>query len=165
MYATRNMIGIGPFVAIAAVSALARLPRPAATVAALAIGISAVGAYGWNQLRPASSYAAIAHALVAEGWRPHDAVAVFGSFDAYRSPLEWYLPHAPAFVRAPRTLRLHPFVFVVGGERRLNGTAATTRQVGELVVARLRIDGPIRADRQLRGATVLSPVFPATGRS
>ena len=69
-------------------------------IAALAIGISAVGAYGWNQQKPVSSYAAIAHALVAEGWRPHDSVAVFGSFYDYRSPLERYLPHAPAFARA-----------------------------------------------------------------
>jgi hypothetical protein len=165
VYATRNMIGIGPFVAIAVVSALARLPRPAATLAALAIGISAIGAYGWNQLRPGSSYAAIAHALVAEGWRPHDAVAVFGSFDAYRSPLEWYLPHAPAFARAPRAMRLRPFVFVVGGERLRTTPGTARRQVGELVVARLRIDGPIRSDRQLRGATVLSPVRVATRRS
>jgi hypothetical protein len=159
------MIGIGPFIAIAVVSALARLPRPAATFAALAIGISAIGIYGWNQLRPASSYAAIARALVAEGWRPHDAVAVFGSFDAYRSPLEWYLPHAPAFMRASGATRLRPFVFVVGGERLHTTPGTARRQVGELVVARLRIDGPIRNDRRLRGATVLSPAPVATRRS
>jgi hypothetical protein len=164
VYATRNMIGIGPFLAIALVSALAKLPRPAATLAALAIGSSAVGAYAWHQVRPGSSYAAIAHALVAEGWRPHDAVAVFGSFDAYRSPLEWYLPHAPTFTRASSAMRLRPFVFVVGGERRLHTThGALRRQIGELVVTRLRIDGPIRDDRRLRGATVLSPV-PLTPR-
>jgi hypothetical protein len=154
VYATRNMIEIAPFAALAFVVALAALPRRAMVGGAAVVASLAVGTYGWNQLRPTTQYSALARALVAEGWRPHDPVAVFGGFYAYRSPLEWYLPHAPSFVRGSARTAVRSVVFVIGRDRRDRDRGLV---VGGLVVERVRLDGRVGRDRSLRGATILDP--------
>jgi len=154
VYATRNLIEVAPFAAIALVAALGALPRRVTATAAVGLAALAVGSYGWNQFRPSTSYAAIADALVDKGWQPRDPVAVFGGFYDYRSPLEWYLPHAPRFVRGSDRTRVRSVVFVIAPGRRRGG----------IVVQRVRLDGSIGRDRRLREATILDPLAtPAKG--
>src|SRR5439155_582832 len=56
---------------------------------------------------------AIGHALVAEGWRPSDPLAVFGNLFVYRAPLEWYLPGSPLLDAARPRAGACRTVFVV----------------------------------------------------
>jgi hypothetical protein len=81
----------------------------------------------------------MARALVAEGWTPSQPVAVFGNFYPYRAPLEWYLPHQPVLDVSRLTSRVCKSLYVVRGDD----------------VQRLHLNLPIRADRELRGATIL----------
>jgi hypothetical protein len=91
----RNLIGVGPFVAVAVAAALDVLPRPllaataAATVASLALSLAVSGA---DRL---PRFDAIARTLAGAGWSARSAIAVFGPSTLYRSPLEWYLPGRP----------------------------------------------------------------------
>lgn len=91
----RNLIGIGPFVAAAAVAALEPLPlrasAPVAATAALALVVS-LALYGGNNL---PRFDRIAQTLVRAGWNGRAAIAVFGRPTLYQSPLGWYLPHQP----------------------------------------------------------------------
>jgi hypothetical protein len=89
----------------------------------------------------------MARALVAEGWTPSQPVAVFGNFYPYRAPLEWYLPHQPVLEASRLTSRVCKSLYVVRGDD----------------VQRLHLTTAIRADRALRGATIL--VDPASAPS
>src|SRR5262249_29010768 len=46
------------------------------------------------------AYDVIARRLVAAGWSGSQPIAVFGDPYAYRTPLEWYLPHQPSLTFA-----------------------------------------------------------------
>jgi hypothetical protein len=91
----RNLIGVGPFLAIAVVAALDALPRPllagaaAAAVGALALSLAVFGA---DRL---PRYDEIARTLARAGWTGRSAIAIYGPPTLYRSPLEWYLPGRP----------------------------------------------------------------------
>jgi hypothetical protein len=91
----RNLIGVGPFLAVAVAAALDSLRRPldatvaAATVAAL---VASLAVFGGDSL---PRYDAIARALSKDGWSAHAAIAVFGNATLYESPLDWYLPGRP----------------------------------------------------------------------
>ena len=156
IFAVRNLIGIGPFVAVAAVGAASMLPRRVG-VLALAAGVAAVVAsFAINQSIPVPAYQLVAQALVREGWHPRDPVAVFGDFFSVRAPLEWYLPHQPVLAVSRGTRRPCETVFAVAGPlgaRRLRHIADDTR-VGGFVVARLDLDHPIRGS-DLQRATIL----------
>jgi hypothetical protein len=148
IFAQRNLIGVAPFVAIAAVAGLAAVPRRAA----LALG-AAAATFLLVPFTPLSGaqgtppYDAMARELVAEGWTPSQPVAVFGDFFPYRSPLEWYLPHRPVLDASRLGSRVCKTLFVVRGDD----------------VQRLHLTIAIRADRALRGATIL--VDPASAPS
>jgi len=149
IFAERNLIGIAPFAAIAAVAGLAAVPRRAA----VAVGV-ATAAFLLLPFTPFARdgggtppYDAMARELVAEGWTPSQPVAVFGSFFPYRSPLEWYLPHQPVLDASRLSSRVCKTLFVVRGDD----------------VQRLHLTIAIRADRALRGATIL--VDPASAPS
>jgi hypothetical protein len=111
----RNLIAVGPFLAIAATAALASLrPRVGVTAAAATVAalVASLAVFGGDRL---PRYDAIARALSRAGWSPHAAIAVFGDATLYESPLDWYLrgrptlepwrgagaPCAPWFVVAP----------------------------------------------------------------
>jgi hypothetical protein len=99
----RNLIGIGPFVATAAVSALDPLPLRVSGVAATAVSLALVvslALYGGDHL---PRFDRIAQTLVRAGWNGREAIAVFGRPTLYESPLGWYLPHQPR-LRAAHTV-------------------------------------------------------------
>jgi 4-amino-4-deoxy-L-arabinose transferase-like glycosyltransferase len=156
IFAVRNLIGIGPFVAVAAVGAVSLLPRRTGAVV-LAGGVAAiVVSFAINQSVPVPQYQLVARALVREGWHPRDPVAVFGDFFNVRAPLEWYLPHQPVLAVSRGTARPCETVFAVArpaGMWRLGRVADDTR-VGGYVVARLDLDRPIRGS-DLQRATIL----------
>jgi hypothetical protein len=141
VFALRNLIGVGPFVAVAAVAALAAVPRRAAVATCVAAAALLVPPFtplaGAGRTPP---YDALARALVAEGWTPSEPVAVFGNFYLYRAPLEWYLPHRPLLDPSRPLAGVCRMVFVIRGDH----------------VARLRLRRPLEGDRELRGATLLS---------
>lgn len=148
VYADRNLIEIGPFIAICAVGALP--VRRFGLVLAGAAAALAIGAFVAVQ-QPATPFAQIARALLSEGWRPGDAVAVFGSPYDFRSPLEWYLPRNPqlAILRsAPRS----DVTFVVAGRiaaRALRDDLRKGRRAGPFLIVRVRPDETLRDERWL----------------
>lgn len=92
----RNLIGIGAFVAVAAVAAVDALPRPAAW--AVAATLVAFLGFSLPTVRNAwriPPYAEMALRLVRDGWNGAQPIAVFGDPLRYKLPLEWYLPHQP----------------------------------------------------------------------
>ncbi|HEX4678076.1 MAG TPA: glycosyltransferase family 39 protein [Gaiellaceae bacterium] len=149
VFALRNLIGVAPFVAVAAAAALAAVPRritlPAWVAAAALLIVPFTPLAGNGGGTP--PYDVMARALVAEGWTPSQPVAVFGNFYPYRAPLEWYLPHRPVLDASRLTSRVCESLYVVRGDD----------------VQRLRLTVPIQADRALRGATIL--VDPAAAPS
>jgi 4-amino-4-deoxy-L-arabinose transferase-like glycosyltransferase len=95
-YAVRNLIETAPFLAVAFAAPLAFVRRRAAIAAVAAAAVAAVAVVVVRQSSvPLPPFQRIAKALVAEGWRPSDPVAVFGNVFSYRAPLEWYLPRQP----------------------------------------------------------------------
>jgi len=150
VYAVRNLIEVGAFGAVCAAAAVSMLAPRARAAAAAALAAAAVAGFVRDQAVPAAPYAGIAHTLVAEGWRPAEPVLVFGSPYAFRSPLEWYLPHDP------RLAVVHPgrdacrIVYVVAG-RRATATVAddvlAARRVGRFLVGRVRLDDPLHGPR------------------
>lgn len=147
VYATRNLIGTAPFLAMLLVVPLTRLrPRTSLAGAATVVAVF-VFTYGIDQFKPDVPYKELAAALVAEGWQGSSPVAVVGGPHALKSPLEWYLPGAPRFVP-----RFHPFrtesqVLAVVGARspartavrdaiRVDGWLVGTVPIGELRSAR-----------------------------
>jgi hypothetical protein len=131
VYADRNLIAVGPFLAVAGVAAL-----PVVVVAGVVT--VATASFVVAQFHPGPQYNRLAHALVADGWRPGDAVAIYGSRSEYRSPLEWYLPGRPTLTNLV-VGRIDEPVFVVG------------RTVNRIGVRNLRLE-----HRLLNGAVVFS---------
>jgi hypothetical protein len=119
VFALRNLIAVGPFAAIALVDALRRLPQFAsvAIVPCLCFGLALSLELSTANTFP--RFDAIARNLVHDGWRPADPIAVFGSPAAYRSPLEWYLPHQPKLVAGRAAGRACVGVFVVSATGRV----------------------------------------------
>ena len=133
IFDTRNLIGIGPFAAIAVAALLTLLPRPAGIAAACACAALIVFGFVLGERQAPIAYDRIAGALVSEGWQRSDPIILRGNFYAFRSPLEWYLPQQP-----PLTLGLPrgvpcPRVFVIshGSVRQLHNRKPT----GRLLVA------------------------------
>jgi hypothetical protein len=149
VYAVRNMIEIGAFVAVCAAAALSALSPRIRLFFVVAVGTAAVAGFAWDQRVPAAPYARIAETLVAEGWSPAQPVLVFGSPYAFRSPLEWYLPHGPR-LRVLEARRSSCRVAYVVAGRRASRTVADDvlagRTVGRFLVARARIDDPLARD-------------------
>ena len=161
-FAVRNMIGIGPFVAVVALLPLTALSvtRQLPVAAAVAVAATALFVVGQKATPP---FNGIAVALVREGWRPPDSVVVQGGFNDYRSPLEWYLPHLPLLVRGRMGgLSGHP-TFAVLAHRPLPWRLITrAERVGGYLVARLR---PRATARSFRRGVVLTATRRRVGTS
>ncbi len=148
IFAVRNLIGVAPFVAVAALAGLTAVPRRAAVaVGALAAALLLLPFTPFSGNGGTPPYDAMARELVAEGWTPSEPVAVFGDFFPYRAPLEWYLPHQPVLDASRPLDTVCRTVFVIRGDD----------------VQRVHMTTAIRADRALRGATIL--VDPASAPS
>jgi 4-amino-4-deoxy-L-arabinose transferase-like glycosyltransferase len=158
IFALRNLIEIGPAVAIAIVAALAALPERVAVVA----GLATLSLIGVSTLRQAGAgsppFAQIAHALVREGWRPSDPVAVLGNLFVFRAPLEWYLPHASVLDAGHPVRGVCRTVFVVsprkGGELTF-GRVVDRDAAGRYVVSRLSLSVPLGREHVFQRAAIL----------
>lgn len=117
IFALRNLIGLSPFVAVAAVGALAALPYRRTALALGAAPVALLAALLVQASNTAVPYDAIAHTLVREGWRTSQPVAVFGDFFRYRGPLEWYLPHQPVLDPSRPTARMCETLYVIRGDK------------------------------------------------
>jgi uncharacterized membrane protein len=134
IFDTRNLVGAGPFAAIAVAALFTLLPRPAGIAAACAGAALVVFGFVLGERQTPIAYDRIAHALVSKGWQPSDPILLRGNFYAFRSPLEWYLPQQPALtlglprgVACPRL-----FVISLGAVRPLR----SRKPAGRLLVAK-----------------------------
>jgi Dolichyl-phosphate-mannose-protein mannosyltransferase len=161
VFALRNMIELGPPVALIAGAFVVRVAERAGVAAAFVVaGIVLVLPFG-QAAGSVPPFGGIAHALVAEGWRPSDPLAVFGNFFVYRAPLEWYLPGSPRLDAARPRTRACRAVFVVADDRlprRLDAHVVREVSSDGYVVARLAFAAP-----RLRGATLLDDPAAASG--
>lgn len=158
IFALRNLIEVGPAVALAFAAVIAAIPIRLAVVAGTAaialVGVSTVAEQGV----PTPPFAAIARTLVREGWRPSEPVAVLGNLFVFRSPLEWYLPHTPLLDAARPRAVVCRTVFLVAPRRlrrRLGGRVTTRDDAGRFAVTRLALRVPLRALHVLRRAAIL----------
>ena len=140
IYDVRNLIGAGPFAAVAVTSLLAQLPRRTAMAFASALLVLVVAGFVRANRVPPVAYDRIAGALVAEGWRPGQPIAVYGNVNALWGPLEWYLPEHPTLAPGPPGRR-PVFIVAVRGRRWLAILlhADATRYVRQTLIA--RVDG------------------------
>lgn len=114
VYDVRNLIGIGPFAAVAVTAAVARAPRAPAALAACGLAVLLAVGYVSASRVPPVPYDRIAAALVRDGWGPDDPIVVHGNAYALWGPLEWYLPNRPALVLRRGRVR-SAVVFAVHG--------------------------------------------------
>ena len=165
IFALRHLIEIAPTVAIAVVALLTTVPERVAVVAGLAL-VSAIGASTLRQEGAGTPpFAQIAHALVREGWRPSDPVAVLGNLFVFRAPLEWYLPHASVLDAGRPMRRVCRTVFVVSPRRSSElefGRVTDRDAAGRYVVSRLSLRVPLGTERVFhRAAILVDPVDPS----
>ena len=156
IFALRNLIETGPFMAIAAVAALSLLGTRTATVALIAGTAAATYAFSVTERVPTPPYNQLAADLVREGWNAHDPVAILGNVFNYRAPLEWYLPHQPKLEISRPTGRTCRTLFAIGHGRAAHGLddVTTDLRTRGYLVARLAPDDRINVGA-LRGATIL----------
>jgi hypothetical protein len=158
IFALRNLIEIGPAVALAFAAVVAAIPVRVALAAGAASVVLVTVSTVAQQNVGTPPFAAIAHTLVKEGWRPSEPVAVLGNLFVFRSPLEWYLPHGPQLDAARPRAGVCRTVFLVA-PRRLRRFAAgrsTTRdETGRFVVSRLALSVPLADVHALRRAAIL----------
>jgi uncharacterized membrane protein len=134
IFDTRNLVGAGPFAAIAVAALLTLLPRPAGLAAACAGAALIVFGFVEGERQTPIAYDHIARMLVSEGWQASDPIIVRGNFYAFRSPLEWYLPQQTALTLGlPRGVPCkRVFVISHGTVRQLHNRPPS----GRLLVAR-----------------------------
>jgi len=121
VFEPRALIGTAPFAAVALAAGLI-LPRRHLTVAAAAVAtMLLVLGFTRGNGRIVPHYDRVATALVAEGWRPGDAILLFGSVYDYLHPLDWYLPGSERLeIVAPSAWGCsRVFVVAVGGRARV----------------------------------------------
>lgn len=160
VFAVRNLLGVAPFAAMLTVAPLQLVPRPARVALAGIVAGTAVGAWLWAQTVPTTPFRTIAGALVAEGWRPPDALLVPRDVSAFRSPLEWYLPDAPRLVEKHGRA---PLYAVLPAARAARLASTETLHVGRFVVARLLGRATARGPVLVAARPGLSaPAAPAT---
>jgi len=147
VYADRNLIEVGAFLAVCAAAGLAAFAPRVRTAVVVALGVAALAGFVWDQRAPGAPYARIAAALVSEGWSPTQPVMVFGSPYAFRSPLEWYLPRDPRLAIVGPARSDCRIGYVVAGRRAARGVADDVldgQTVGRFLVARARLDDRAR---------------------
>lgn len=160
VYDVRNMIGTGPFVAVALAALVAALPRWAAVGAGTVAAALVVAAFAEGQGVTPVPYDRVAQALAAQGWSPRDPIVLFGNFFAYRGPLEWYLPGRPPLTLGDPAGGACSPIFVVGSRAAARQAGLRTaelqssRHIGTLFAGRLRPDARI-GDRRWHAARLM----------
>lgn len=143
VYTVRNLIGVGPFAAIALCALMSSFRGRVAAIVALAVSAAVAYAYVHNERVHPVPYDRVADALVAEGWRPSDVIVLGGNFYSFRSPLAWYLPARPRLSLGEATGAACKRIFVVAAPtsawyRRLAARPSEDlRHVGGVLVARI----------------------------
>jgi hypothetical protein len=127
IFALRNLIGVGPFAAVAIAVALDRLARRRAAAVAISLCAALAVSLELSTANTFPRFDLIAHGLVHAGWRPSDPIAVFGSPFAFRAPLEWYLPRQPRLILAETSGRACSSVYVVAPNGRIRVLRSDSR--------------------------------------
>lgn len=161
VYDIRNMIGVGPFAAVALAALVSSLKGRVAAVAALVAAGGMVFGHVRNDRAEPVPYDRVARALVAAGWKPTDVIVLGGNFYAYRGPLEWYLPTGSRLGLGEPGPTLCPRLFVVTPKAPLRRAALaspsleTVTHVRGVVVARIGRQSRARLERLLRHGRLL----------
>ena len=166
IYDIRNMIGVGPFAAVALAALVSSLKGRIAATAALVVAVGLAHGFVRNDRTEPVPYDRVAEALVAAGWKATDVIVLGGNFYAYRGPLEWYLPTGsrlglgePGPTRCPR-------LFVVAPRTPLRRAALSSpslevvTHVRGLVVARIGPHSKAQLERLLRHGRLLVAMTP-----
>ena len=136
----RNLIGVGPYIAVLTVVLLDTTSRRVSLVGAsavvVAIGISVIV----SNVARIPAYDAMARSLVLNGWNPSRPIAVFGDPYRYRLPFEWYLPRQPVLDMSHLLTESCTEILVVTPRGK---------------VRRERLRAPLSSDLTLRRATLL----------
>ena len=136
----RNLIGVGPYIAVLIVTLLDtpshRVSLVVAPAVVVAIGVSVIT----SNIARIPAYDAMARSLVLNGWSPSKPIAVYGDPYRYRLPFEWYLPRQPVLDISHTLTESCTEILVV------------TRH-GK--VRRERLRAPLSSDSLLRRATLL----------
>ncbi len=104
IFIERNLLGSGPFAAVALAAALSSLPRRysfamVAVAATVLIWVYATMALTWGR----ADYQGIANALVRDGWKSTGDLIYFGPAPhGLLTPVGWYLPGRPVLAQ-PRS--------------------------------------------------------------
>jgi hypothetical protein len=164
IFNTRNVLGVGPFAAMAVVAALGAIPRPVAIAgSAAALALVGIGAAQGPPFGPPADR--VANALLAQGWKSGDRIVLFGDYFGFRSPVGWYLPGRPSL---HLTGAAHPDdadVFLIAqGTRTWEALRwyyavdfLTLSRIGDVFVARLPNDESLARELQAIGGYVLAP--------
>jgi uncharacterized membrane protein len=137
IYAQRNLIAIGPFLAVVVAAAVAALRvQPAVTATAGATVCALAASLAVSNIGHVPPYDVMARELVADGWQSSIPIAVYGNPLRYRAPLEWYLPNRPVLALArprPGGCRLVLVVTRRGGvlRERVHGELRRATYLGE----------------------------------
>ena len=160
IYDVRNMIGAGPFAAVALAAVVSAVPaRLAAVTAGIAVLLVVSGFVRSDRVQPVP-YDRVAEELVAQGWRPSDAIVLGGNFYAFRGPLEWYLPQHPELTLGePLPVRC-PRLYVVATRGPLWHETLTTSSVEEST----KVRGVLVARIGTRDMTLLRRLLREGGR-
>src|SRR5262249_50064209 len=130
----RNQIGVGGFVAIPFGRAVDAPPMRVAAVAGGAV-LAAMALAVATATPGIRAYNVIARRLVAAGWSGSQPIAVFGAPYAYRTPLEWYLPHQPSLTFAsPRAASCANVLLVRPGGRVVPTTLGAALPTGHVTL-------------------------------
>lgn len=161
VYDVRNLIGAGPFAAVAAAAFISSFTsRVAAPIACLAVALIVYGFIDSNSVRPVP-YDRVAQTLVALGWEPSDVIVLGGNFYAFRSTLEWYLPERPALTLGELDAIPCRRLYVVAAKSKLRRETLTassleeSRRVRGILVARIGTHSLTLAKRLLREGRLL----------
>jgi hypothetical protein len=120
IFIERNLLGSGPFAAVALATALSSLPRRYSLAAmglsaAVLVGICVTMELTWGR----ANYQGIANALVRNGWRSTGDLIYFGPAPhGTLTPVGWYLPGNPVITRPRTDARIcSPSVLLVSYDR------------------------------------------------
>ena len=163
VFNSRNLIGVGPFAALAIAGALTALPRrfaiPATAAAAILI---AVGFADVAQRPTRPAYDRIAAAFVAAGWDHGDPIIRLGR-RGLGLPLAWHLPDRPFLQRAVPKDDSCETAYVVGPRRSVEPFLQETQEVvpetlviKSIVVARVPWSKALALEALDRGGGILA---------